>query len=757
MPEYQFAEKDGSIVTVEYDKSSYFSPEQVLESLKQVFDLFPFEVEIAQEEGYDDVFHVIYKDGNFDFSDIYICAKGTTPGGRSGLKDEQRIQPKAKYLNYVFDKGTTGKKVIFLGVYSRDGQTVLCTWKVTSSAAGSPETPISKQIKITSIAKAIKEGFVQQDKGKGEYACAFKPEFLYFYLRNSDWLHTGPVTELVDHLEVEREVIEAEITPEWFNERGQEFLGLDKEAEDYLVQFRKRFSVERLQELNGVNLLNTIFLNNQNKTSLCYIMEFDSACRMIFGSIKSGTSYKYGLHYSQKNKSWATGTGRNPQLLSEDEAIDLGTQIRDYLVAGAEVLNGFVATGDLNEYKKLYDDLLDVTEGYINRVWFLKYYEMLFPEKLPPIYSSNAQNTVLSKLKIQPGDNTVYRMGQIMSFINRCDISNIVFSRVFWTYCNSDKDDDSSQHEEYEERKTCLETVREPRTNKVHPINFIVYGAPGTGKTYSMVEYALAIVDNIPIEEFRKQNTDRKATMIRYKELVKAGQIVFTTFHQNYGYEEFIQGLRPDKDSETMAFKTVDGVFKIIADRALNDIEGKNYIIIIDEINRANISKVFGELITLIEEDKRWGELNETSATLQSGDSFAVPNNLYIVGTMNSADKSISLIDAALRRRFDFIEQKPDSSLVTDSVLKTVLETINLSLVEELDSTDLLVGHSYFMNKTQSDLCNILNNNIIPLLYEYFYDNRKKVASILTEAIKKAGASVEIVDEKVGRLRVKEV
>ena len=302
-----------------------------------------------------------------------------------------------------------------------------------------------------------------------------------------------------------------------------------------------------------------------------------------------------------------------------------------------------------------------------------------------------------------------------------------------------------------------MEITREPRANKIHPINFIVYGAPGTGKTYSMVEYALAIVDNITVDAFRAANPNRKSNVARYKELVKAGQIVFTTFHQNYGYEEFIQGLRPDKDSETMAFKTVDGVFKIIADRALNDVEGKNYIIIIDEINRANISKVFGELITLIEEDKRWGELNETSVTLQSGDPFAVPNNLYIVGTMNSADKSISLIDAALRRRFDFIEQKPDSSLVTDPMLKTVLETINFSLVEELDSTDLLVGHSYFMNKTQSDLCNILNNNIIPLLYEYFYDNRKKVASILTEAIKKAGASVEIVDEKVGRLRVKEV
>lgn len=319
------------------------------------------------------------------------------------------------------------------------------------------------------------------------------------------------------------------------------------------------------------------------------------------------------------------------------------------------------------------------------------------------------------------------------------------------------KDEDIETDENNEIITSCLDIVRSPRTNKIHPINFIVYGAPGTGKTYSMVEYALAIVDNMTLDDFRTANTDRKANVSRYKELVKAGQVVFTTFHQNYGYEEFIQGLRPDKDSRTMAFKTVDGVFKKIADTAINDTEGKNYIIILDEINRANISKVFGELITLIEEDKRWGELNEASATLQSGDQFAVPNNLYIVGTMNSADKSISLIDAALRRRFDFIEQKPNSKLVTDLVLKAMMENINSSLVDELDSTDLLVGHSYFMNKTEKDLCNILNNNIIPLLYEYFYDNRKKVAIILNDAIKKADAKVEIVDEKVGRLRVKEV
>lgn len=310
--------------------------------------------------------------------------------------------------------------------------------------------------------------------------------------------------------------------------------------------------------------------------------------------------------------------------------------------------------------------------------------------------------------------------------------------------------------EELKTMKNCLEITRKPRTDKVHPINFIVYGAPGTGKTYSMIEYALAIVDNVTIEEFRENNKDRKANVNRYKALVKEGQVVFTTFHQNYGYEEFIQGLRPDKDSETMAFKTVDGVFKTIADTALNDTEDKNYIIIIDEINRANISKVFGELITLIEEDKRWGETNETSVTLQSGDQFAVPNNLYIVGTMNSADKSISLIDAALRRRFDFVEQKPEAGLVKAPVLRSILENINLSLVQELDSTDLLVGHSYFINKEEKDLCNILNNNIIPLLYEYFYDNRKKVANLLNDAIQKANAKVVIVDEKVGRLRVKD-
>lgn len=199
MPEYQFADKGGKIVSVEYDKNNYFSAEQVLASLDSAFNKFPFPAYIEQVTDYDDVFHVTFPEGNDGIGDVFICAKGTTPGGRSGLKDEQRIQPKAKYLNYVYDRGEEGKKAIFLGIYNRDGETILCTWKVMASAAASIETTISKQIKITSIAKAMREGFVQQDKGKGEYACAFRPEFLYFYLRNCDWLHTGHVSELAEH------------------------------------------------------------------------------------------------------------------------------------------------------------------------------------------------------------------------------------------------------------------------------------------------------------------------------------------------------------------------------------------------------------------------------------------------------------------------------------------------------------------------------------------------------------------------------
>ena len=299
-------------------------------------------------------------------------------------------------------------------------------------------------------------------------------------------------------------------------------------------------------------------------------------------------------------------------------------------------------------------------------------------------------------------------------------------------------------------RDTDLPTLS-PRGKKVMPLNFILYGAPGTGKTYATAEYAMAIIENRKVDLSQKTSAERSALMEKYKAAIKEGRITFTTFHQSYGYEDFIQGLRPDTKNGGFNFVPVDGVFKKIADEAIKHGD-KDYVIIIDEINRANISKVFGELITLIEGDKRWGEINALSVTLPSGQAFAVPNNLFIVGTMNSADKSISLIDAALRRRFDFIEVVPNAKIVENAVLKTVLERLNEELFKELDSTDLLVGHAYFMGKDENDLCDIMNHSIIPLLYEYFYDNSNKVKNILEKAI--AGYNFQVTPAKVGRIRL---
>lgn len=196
--------------------------------------------------------------------------------------------------------------------------------------------------------------------------------------------------------------------------------------------------------------------------------------------------------------------------------------------------------------------------------------------------------------------------------------------------------------------------------------------------------------------------------MQKYSECVSAGRIVFTTFHQSYGYEEFVQGIRPDAKAGTISFQKGRWRVQTISDVAMRDPEN-NYVIIIDEINRGNISKIFGELITLIEDDKRYGELNQLSVTLPLGERFAVPNNLYVIGTMNSADKSISLIDTALRRRFVFVEMAPNETLVDDATLRNVLLALNTYIRKELRSTDLLIGHAYFIGKTMDDLGNIMN------------------------------------------------
>lgn len=452
------------------------------------------------------------------------------------------------------------------------------------------------------------------------------------------------------------------------------------------------------------------------------------------------------------------------------------------------------------------------------------------------------------------------------------------------------------------EERGVLQEMRE--ANKEFDKNLILYGPPGTGKTYNSATYAVAICDGKSVDEL----TDYDAVMKRYNELKEAGRIAFTTFHQSYGYEEFIEGIKPVVDDEAtdISYTIESGVFKKFCDIAgtpenmeidhnaqvwfvrLNGV-GKNdlkeecfkegtirfswenenvddsykkwfnmmspgdyvvsynganvnidgigiiedsepfydeqrssfkwtrkvkwlvtdivenirelnggkylpnfeitklnrvrisellelvskhggyageknekpYVFIIDEINRGNISKIFGELITLIESTKRAGMEEAASAILPySGKPFSVPSNVYILGTMNTADRSIALMDTALRRRFQFIEMMPDSD---------VLRKIHADKVEDLDVAAMLdkineritflydrehtIGHAFFTglkdDASLSKLQSIFEKSVIPLLQEYFYEDYQKIQLVLGDNAKSDDSLKFILDEKV--------
>lgn len=412
----------------------------------------------------------------------------------------------------------------------------------------------------------------------------------------------------------------------------------------------------------------------------------------------------------------------------------------------------------------------------------------------------------------------------------------------------------------YEQDIFITERVQSEESNmKIIPLNQILYGPPGTGKTYHTIDKALEILG-----ENLESRDDKKA---KFDEYVKNGQIVFTTFHQSYGYEEFVEGIKPRIDSEEnskeIKYEIKDGIFKELCQKALEnykaslltqeefakneDLENKIeifldelvdqqkfiektqsggfrleeynekyriitddtnanlylnleifktllenkdkiingrsirqilnnkhrrqidsyyfqlvklfkereqnykidnnsskkpdlkfYIIIIDEINRGNVSKIFGELITLIEPSKRIGEKEELKVTLPySGEKFGVPKNVYIIGTMNTADRSITSLDTALRRRFEFVEMMPDVSKLSMDCeginLQELLKAIN-TRIEYLLDREKTIGHAFFVSvENLESLKKVFQNKIIPLLQEYFYNDYALINAVLND------------------------
>lgn len=313
--------------------------------------------------------------------------------------------------------------------------------------------------------------------------------------------------------------------------------------------------------------------------------------------------------------------------------------------------------------------------------------------------------------------------------------------------------------------------------------NIIFFGPPGTGKTYQTKVFSLEKIffEYGTLETIYKAHTDNHS-------------IVFTTFHQSQSYEDFIEGIKPVTVKGNVTYETRDGLFKklcylafakcfnitninhgwstlsvnelqsnlfsnqqkyvlsysILKKEVLNRIANLDpcnlsepIVLIIDEINRGNISQIFGELITLIEEDKRYSAENAISVTLPySGESFIVPPNLYIIGTMNTADRSVEALDTALRRRFIFTEMKPKY----DDLLKITIQGINVgSMLQHVNnkiseikgSRDYEIGHAYFWplieDPSLDKLKSIFVNSILPLLKEYFYGDYSSIKNILHE------------------------
>ena len=375
------------------------------------------------------------------------------------------------------------------------------------------------------------------------------------------------------------------------------------------------------------------------------------------------------------------------------------------------------------------------------------------------------------------------------------------------------------------------------------PLNRILFGAAGTGKTFHTINHALSIIENKPLEVLEKE--DRTELKQRFDQYKAQGQIKFVTFHQSFSYEDFVEGIRAETDEHgSLTYNVKSGVFKEICEDAelesevkssktlvpteasINQViesliqkakleeqtfytkrnvefkvtsnasgtlfaqtskdtsislslrhiknylkfQSKNivdnrayewaianslsseiqfedidkqikpYVLIVDEINRGNISRIFGELITLIEDSKRQGAEEELSVTLPySKEEFSVPSNVYIIGTMNSSDRSLTGLDIALRRRFTFIEMPPKPELLNEIEVEglnisELLKVIN-QRIEVLLDRDHCIGHANFMNlkkqPTLENLTLIFKQKIIPQLQEYFFDDWSKINMVL--------------------------
>lgn len=442
---------------------------------------------------------------------------------------------------------------------------------------------------------------------------------------------------------------------------------------------------------------------------------------------------------------------------------------------------------NLENVDELIRSLKGIKDCFISGLLYLKNrdkYNMFMPKTASGIEAAYPEETPLTAGTFKERYTHFNRLAQKLK--EECDIEpqelDVVLVNLRREMEEWDKSNGSGERMESETYNRIKELLQAKK-------QVILYGPPGTGKTYKAQKFAVKFLLGSSGEE-EKNNSTKDALAQLHDE----GRIEFITFHPSYGYEEFVEGITVNTEAESEEIRYIRkwGIFKKICTEALakaineelnaskepwedqwayiyekyrNKIKDKprekirneiwnvanKFVLIIDEINRGDISKIFGELVTLIENDTRLAQENEIVVQLPySNDEFGVPPNLHIVGTMNTADRSIALVDIALRRRFGFVEMKPDfDTLMAEHIEKDkeelqknnvyqhlinsveAVKKINANIIRDL-GRDKQIGHSFFFKvKDQVDLMMVWQYEILPLLEEYYYCNYDKILATL--------------------------
>lgn len=491
--------------------------------------------------------------------------------------------------------------------------------------------------------------------------------------------------------------VNEELTPEWFRQQAAGLVTVDQEADELYKEFQAHFAPAVLKQIVGRDILDKLFYSDHRADpNLCHTLEHDARYQM-FGGIKGGSSYKFGLFYSKEHSSWITGSPKKVRKLTEDEAIELGESIRNELVAGAEVIATYGELNDLNDYADLYAKVFKVMPNLINKMWVLKYLHMIFPDIFPVFYSGEWQNSVLNKLNIEPKEETFIRMGQIALFVKKCGISNVAFSKVIYKL----KADPSTDSEEDSEEQTIPTYTFD--TAKGGAQNRVVYGTPGCGKSFYVQNSLLTSFDVANDEQHR----------------------IRTTFYQDYTNTDFVGQIIPKvKEDKSVTYEFNPGPFALAMKMAIER-PNEPVALVIEELNRGNAASIFGDIFQLLDRTEEGkSQYKITNVNLQDYlnkvfkdknihfDYIVIPSNLYIVATMNTSDQNVFTLDTAFKRRWKF-EKLPNVFAkdheyaeyyvpgMTGVTWRHLVDSINRYIVknaDELSSEDKQLG-VYFIGK----------------------------------------------------------